>query len=142
MPSPPSPFSSVPQFLQQGAMPPTPGLPPGIQGPGGGGSPMMSPAAGMGMAPPGAAGGPDQDILARVVQMMLTMPGGRDMLAGLGLSVALEKAGKSAVKPHRSNAELSGQGQPVGGSGQVGMASPDQMIRQMGPQGPVPGGAM
>src|SRR5712671_1076289 len=116
MPLAASPFSSVPQGISQPAMPPP--------GPGG----AMAPPGGAQQPPGGAPGGPQEemgkdglDLFSRVAMLMIHDPRWIQIMAGLGMGRALEKVGKFASPPHRSNEELSAEGIPTGNPGQTGM---------------------
>ena len=145
MPLAPSPFSSVPGFLNRGAMPPVMAGPPTGGAPGAGGPPgSQVPGLMSGAGADGDLSGPD---LFQRVSLLLMDPQTKQLnpaavllFAGMGLREALEKSGKYTSKPHRSNEELSQQGVPVGMPGQTGMPSPDQMVRQLRP--PSVSGAM
>ena len=136
MPLPPSMFSGVPQFLQQGALPPPPGQPIAGGSPGAGGPPG-SPALG----PQGMTPAPDDaegvDLFQKVAQLM----SGPDsekwtlLLAGWGMGNAIEATKRFRSKPHRGNDELAQQGFPVGNPGQTGMPDVAQMARQIQPPG-------
>ena len=141
MPLDPSPFSSVPGFLNRGATPPVSMGIPGGGSPGAGGPP--------GSQVPGIMAGPQSDPseldLFQRVSLLLMDPQTKQLnpaavllFAGMGLREALEKSGKFVSKPHRSNEELAEQGVPVGNPGQAGMPSPQQMVQQLRPPS-VPG---
>ncbi len=159
MPTLPSPFSAVPQFIQRPATPPQPGMqqgmPPGqnpllaaiqamqsqpnpVTGAAPGGNAPSLPGMPDG-APGGGPQGPETgepDIVQRLVTLMMSHPDWVKIFAGMGLRDALEKSGKFVSKPHRSNEELQGQGYPVGNPGQTGIAQPQDVIRNMMPQTP------
>jgi len=116
MPYPPSEFAAVPQFVSQPAQPPGQGPGPDVPGP--------------------APEKKEPDIFERVVLLIMSNPTfWVPMLAGLGLDEVFKKSGKFAIKPHRSNEELSQQGMQTGIPGQTGMPSPEQMVRQLRPPG-------
>ena len=141
MPLAPSPFSSVPGFLNRGATPPVMQGPPMGGAPGAGGPPGSQVP---GLMSGGSDGGSDLDLFQRVSLLLMDPqtkqlnPAAVLLFAGMGLREALEKSGKFVSKPHRSNDELSQQGVPVGMPGQTGMPSPDKMVRQLRPPS-VPG---
>ena len=140
MPLAPSPFSSVPQFLNRPAMPigltGGPQIPPGQSVPMPGGIPAGPPT----QPPPGAGdGGPQEpDIFEKVVRLLMSNPMWMQIFAGMGMREALEKTGKFVSKPHRSNEELAGEGQNVGMPGQTGMPDMAQLMARLQPQS-IPG---
>jgi len=136
--------------------PPTAGMLPGF----GGGAPMMpSPPPGavpgsvgaMGSQPGAGGGQPGMDMMGppdlvdKLVRTMMGMPNidapfGVAFMAGIGAKELLEKMGKFASKPHRSNAQLAQQGYDTGNVGQTGMPSPQEMGRNLQPPMPMPPG--
>ena len=138
MPLAPSPFSSVPGFLNRGATPPVSVGPPMGGSPGAGGPPGSQVP---GLMPGSSSESSELDLFQRVSLLLMDPqtkqlnPAAVLLFAGMSLREALEKSGKYTSKPHRSNEELSQQGVPVGMPGQTGMPSPEQMIRQLRPVG-------
>lgn len=145
-----SPFTSVPPGVSRPADPVTAAQAAQILGiPGDQGVAAIPPGFGV---PPGladlvqpptqpqTAGDREElDLLQRVVRLVMD-PESRQLkpewiliLAGMGLREALEKSGKYREKPHRSNEELARLGYDVGIPGQTGLASPDQLRRQVSP---------
>lgn len=134
MPIQPSPISAVPNFLSRPAMPvglgggPSQGLPPG------------SPSQGADL-PGGPSGQREPDIVEKLVMIMMSNPQFFvPWMAGLGFQRLLEKSGKFAEKPHRSNEELAQGGMNVGNPGQTGMPDQAEMMRQLRP--PAMGGQL
>ena len=163
MPQPGSMYSSVAPGLGGQASPMDPRLAQlAMQGmPGMGGASPVPPSRQM--APPdpmsSGPGGPPSygalppqgqdpsmgmDRLQKVVELLMNPnlklnPEMLLLFAGIGANVALDNIGKPPMtKQHRSNAELSAQGQDVGNAGQTGMQDPKMMER--GLQVNVPGG--
>lgn len=79
------------------------------------------------------------DLFQRVAILLMQDPRWVYIMAGLGLSEALEKSGKYESKPHRSNQELASRGMDVGNVGQTGFTPPQEMIRQLSPPLPARG---
>ena len=134
---PPDSFTSIPPGIAHSVSPPGAGM---------GGPPGVGPQTGAPIDPAmlaqlGASkAGEMPDLFQRVAMLMQQDPQWILIMAGLGLSQALEKSGKYESKPHRSNQEISATGQPVPNQGQTGMQTPDQMMQGSMPS--IPQGGM
>jgi len=151
MPIMPSPYRAIPNFANPSGQ--TSGIdpqmlaaamltqPPGAQSQG---PPGMTQGTLPGMPggvpqDPNAGQAPELDLFQKVAALLVD-PQTKQLndalvliFAGMGLREALEKSGKFTSKPHRSNEELAQSGYDVGIPGQTGLASPQDMVRNLRP---------